>query len=226
MWNPKDNMSLCAYWTAFDGVNLSGNNVVSLTDLSGSGNDLTAINNPQIVANGINGVQSIRFNGTNRLERILPINGITDLNNRSGWIVFKIEDINGVGYHNVFLLGGASYTSSGSNFMQLYNTNNSPIFYQNYTSNTLTGSILLSTTAFSLASTLSQEAHRFLSLRTGNILAILPAAISATYGNVSSGVTETTTTVDPTADFYLFITIQLASGSDSVVSSSYYLYKN
>ena len=143
MWNPKDNMSLCAYWTAFDGVNLSGNNVVSLTDLSGSGNDLTAINNPQIVANGINGVQSIRFNGTNRLERILPINGITDLNNRSGWIVFKIEDINGVGYHNVFLLGGASYTSSGSNFMQLYNTNNSPIFYQNYTTNTLDASINL-----------------------------------------------------------------------------------
>jgi len=143
MWNPKENMSLTAYWTAFDGVNLSGNNVISLTDLSGNGNDLTAINNPQIVPNGINGVQSIRFNGTNRLERLLPINGITDLNNRSGWIVFKIEDVNGVGYHNIFLLGGASYTSAGSNFMQLYNTNNSPVFYQNYTTNTLDASINL-----------------------------------------------------------------------------------
>jgi len=137
MWNPKDNMSLCAYWTAFDGLNLSGNNVIGLIDLSGNGNDLTAINNPQIVANGINGVQSIRFNGTNRLERLLPINGISDLSKRTGWIVFKIEDVNGVGYHNIFLIGANNYTTAGTNFVQLYSLNNSNPFLNNYSNNTL-----------------------------------------------------------------------------------------
>ena len=104
MWNPKENMVLNAYYNANDGVVLNGNTVLSLNDLSGNGNHLTAVGSPQIVANGINGNPSIRFNGTNRLERTSLISGITDLNNRSGWIVFKLEDINGVGYHNIFLL--------------------------------------------------------------------------------------------------------------------------
>jgi len=137
MWTPKNNLPMNAYYTSFEGVNLSGSSVVSLNDLTGNGNHLTAVGNPQIIANGINGVQSIRFNGSNRLERTSPISGITDLSKRTGFIVFKIEDANGVVYHNVFILGATSYTVAGSSFQQLYSNNGVNQFINNYGVNTL-----------------------------------------------------------------------------------------
>jgi len=91
------------------------------------------------------------------------------------------------------------------------------------TVNNLGTATLIGTTTFALASTLSQEAHRFLSFRTGNILAVFPGATSGAYGNVSSGVAETTMSLDPSSDFYIWITIQLGSNLDSVVAASSFL---
>jgi len=93
------------------------------------------------------------------------------------------------------------------------------------TTNSLSGAVLIGTTPYAVSGTLSQEAYRFLSFRTGNILATFPGATTATYGNVSSPTTETTTSLNPASDFYLLITIQLASASDSVVASSSFIRK-
>jgi len=136
-WNPKDNMSLNMYVRAWDGITSTNGVVNSLNDLTGNGNNLTAVGNPTIVTNGIGGLQSIRFSGTNRLELLNSISGITDLSKRAGWIVYKIEEPNGFTYHNIFLLGGASYTDAGTNFLHLYNTNATNDFILNLSTNTL-----------------------------------------------------------------------------------------
>lgn len=136
-WNPKDNMSLNMYVRAWDGTIATNGVVNSLTDLTGNGNNLTAIGGPTIVPNGIGGLQSIRFNGNNRLELINPISGITDLSKRAGWIVYKIEEPNGVSYHNIIMLGASSYSNAGTTYLHLYNPNLSNDFMLNLHVNSL-----------------------------------------------------------------------------------------
>lgn len=136
-WNPKDNMSLNMYVRAWDGTIATNGVVNSLTDLTGNGNNLVAVGSPTIVPNGIGGLQSIRFNGTNRLELISPITGITDLSKRAGWIVYKIEDPNGVSYHNVIMLGATNYSNAGTTYLHFYNPNLSNDFILNLHVNSL-----------------------------------------------------------------------------------------
>ena len=130
-------LNLAAYITSFNGVTLSGTNVVSLTDLTGNGNTFLTAGNPQILGSGINGVQSIVLNGTNRIYRETALTGITTDTNRSSFIVFKITDAIGVTYHNIILSGAISYTSSGSFNEQLYNPNSTNDFIHNFNVNTL-----------------------------------------------------------------------------------------
>lgn len=124
------------YLAAHKGVNKTGTVVNSLTDLSGNGNDFTAVDDPEFVQNGINGAPSIRFNGTSRLQLLDPISGITDLTKRVYYIVLKIEEPAGVTYHSIFYMGATSY-SSGTQACHLYNPINSNSFIHNFVVNTL-----------------------------------------------------------------------------------------
>ena len=136
-FNPLS-LNLAAYITSFSGVVLSGTNVVSLTDLTGNGNTFLTAGSPQILGSGINGVQSIVLNGTNRIYRELPLTGITTNTNRSSFIVFKITDAVGVTYHNIIMTGAISYTSVDNNTNeQLFNPNSSNNFIHNFFLNTL-----------------------------------------------------------------------------------------
>lgn len=126
--------NLAGYWRASDGV-FSGTDVTSLTDLSGNGNSLIPVGTgaPQTVASGINGRPSIRFDGANGLQFTGALAGISDLSKRAGWIVFKLEDANGVVYHSVVIQGANSYTSTGTNTtMHLYNLNGTNNFNFNF----------------------------------------------------------------------------------------------
>ena len=129
------------YIAAHKGVDKTGTVVNSLADLTGNGNDFTAVGSPEYVENGINGRPSIRFNGTNRLELLTPLAGISDLAERLAFIVFQIEDPNGVTYHHIFFLGANSYTS-GSFAEQLYNPNNTNDFIHNFNAATLDATVV------------------------------------------------------------------------------------
>jgi len=130
-------LNLAAYITSFNGVVLSGTDVVSLTDLTGNGNTFLTAGSPQILGSGINGVQSIVFNGTNRIYRELPLVGITANTNRSSFVVYKITDTNGVIYHNIVICGVDSYTSPGTEYQHFYNVNSTNDFINNFSVNTL-----------------------------------------------------------------------------------------
>lgn len=113
---------LLVYIRTWEGVNLDGSgDISSLTDLTGNGNDFTArgTTNPELVINGINGVQSARIDGFNGFECLTGL-GVPNLDNHVVWIVFQLETLTGQTYHNVFLFGD-TYTNAGG-YSQLYNT--------------------------------------------------------------------------------------------------------
>lgn len=125
---------------AYKGVDKTGTVVNSLTDLTGNGNNFDSVGDPEYVENGINGFPSIRFNGANRLELLTPVPGVTDLDKRVYYVVFQIEEPDGVTYHNVFFLGATSYTGSVGG-AQLYIPNSSNSFNHNLTVNTLDATV-------------------------------------------------------------------------------------
>ena len=104
----------------FDG----SNTILTIPDSSGNGNDFTPILSPKYVANGINGLPSIRLDGNSYLQRAAPI-GVTDTSKRVVIQVFQIEDTASTGgnYQTVSIAGVDSYTSPGS-YVLLANLNN------------------------------------------------------------------------------------------------------
>ncbi len=83
---------------AQNGVTTNGNTVTGWTDLSGRGNNLIASGNPQLVANGLNGLPVITLDGVDdKLTRTLTLNGLpANGKSRSIFVVAKY-DSNGYG---------------------------------------------------------------------------------------------------------------------------------
>jgi hypothetical protein len=122
-FSPLD-LNPVAYVRSWEGVNSTGSVVNSLTDLTGNGYDFTGVNSPTLVTSGINGVQSIRFDGTNYLQNLDTYTQITDLSKRFYWLVMKLEVFDsGSPYHNMLMMGVNSYTSPGSLYTHYYNDN-------------------------------------------------------------------------------------------------------
>ena len=122
-FSPLD-LNPVAYIRSWEGVNESGGIVSSLTDLTGNGYDFDGVNSPTIEVNGINSVQSIRFDGTNYLQNLDTYTQITDLSKRFYWMVIELEVFNsGSPYHNMLMMGVNSYTSPGSLYTHYYNDN-------------------------------------------------------------------------------------------------------
>ena len=130
-------LNLVCYIRSWQGVTLSGATVTGLTDLSGNGNDFLTTGSPQIVASGINGVQSIRFNGGNRAYRQLAMIGLSNTAKRAGWIVFKLENVAGTTYHSIVLMGAESYLLTGLASEQIYSPNSTFNFIHNFNTTSL-----------------------------------------------------------------------------------------
>lgn len=137
-------MDIDASNATFDG----SNNVLTIPDSTANGNDMTPVSNPKYVASGINGLPSIRLDGTNYLSRASAI-GLTDVSKRVVIMVYKMEDRNSPNgtYQNILMSGVTSYTSAGSEFMQLNITNNTDLLNTNLSNNALDVSDLDSNTA-------------------------------------------------------------------------------
>ena len=126
----------------FDGSNV----VLTIPDATANGNDFTPSSSPEYVANGINGLPSIRFDGTNYMGKTTAM-GLTDVSERVVILVYQLEDtVSGAGtYQNIMINGASSYTSAGANFLQLQVANNS------------TANAVINATSSSLDTSLVQE---------------------------------------------------------------------
>ena len=130
------------YINALQGVNLDSNGRVdTVDDLSGNGYNFESVNitnNVGYEPNGINGLPSFRFNNDSVLQNEDTITQITDFSQRFIWCVFEITDVNsGLSYNNIFVYASNSLFNGGSNFIQLYNPNNTNVFITNYANNAL-----------------------------------------------------------------------------------------
>lgn len=113
------------YWNAVN-VDKNINNVVTRwNDLSGNNNHLTPANSPLYLSSGINGKPAINFSGSS----YFTIEAFTQsasqtllLDNITTFAVFQFNDTipNGT-YGQILLLGSASFTTPGSNWLQLLN---------------------------------------------------------------------------------------------------------
>ena len=106
----------------FDGSNV----VLTIPDATANGNDFTPTSSPEYVASGINGLPSVRFDGTNYIGKTTSM-GLPNIAERVVILVYQLEDtVSGAGtYQNIMINGVSSYTSAGSNFLQLQVANNS-----------------------------------------------------------------------------------------------------
>ena len=125
------------YINASQGVNLDSNGRVdTVDDLSGNGYNFESVfisNNVGYEPNGINNLPSFEFNNDSYLKNEDTITQITDLSQRFIWCVFQITDVNsGQNYHNIFIIGTGSSSSSGSIYAQLANNNNTNDFTAYY----------------------------------------------------------------------------------------------
>ena len=90
------------------GVATQGNQVTGWIDNSLLGNDLIASGNPLLIADGLNGQPTIRFDGDDdRLERTTDLNGLP--NGNSDRTIFMVAKYNGNGY------GGFTYGQPSNN---------------------------------------------------------------------------------------------------------------
>ena len=130
------------YINASQGVNLDPSGFVdTVDDLSGNDYNFTGVNSPELETSGINGLPSIEFNGSNYLSNT---DNITDRPNKEVlfiWLVFEITISETNSYHNIIINGANSYTSAGSNYLQLYNPRLTNDFIVNYVNNSLDDTI-------------------------------------------------------------------------------------
>ena len=132
------------YINASKGVNVDSlNNIQSVNDLSGNNYNFTPNVNIQVLQSGINNKPSFDFfSGFAQLANEDTITQITDLSQRFIWCVFQITVADsGKNYHQPFIHGTTSTTIVGSNFAQMFNSNNSNSFSTNYANNSLDDSI-------------------------------------------------------------------------------------
>tara|TARA_R110002153_G_C13155039_1_gene482426 strand:+ start:112 stop:834 length:723 start_codon:yes stop_codon:yes gene_type:complete len=136
-------LSPVVYINSEQGVNIdASNNIQSVEDLTGNGYDFIPNANMQVLQSGINGLPSFDFTGSVQLANEDVISEILDLTQRFIWCVFQITVADsGKNYHQPFIQGTISSTVLGSNFMQLFNSNNSNSFNSNYVNNSLDDSI-------------------------------------------------------------------------------------
>lgn len=145
-YNPLSLNPVC-YVRGWEGVNLGVNQEITLTDLTGKGYDLVGSSTvkPNVEANGINGIQSIKINPLSYLNFNGTMSEITNLSQRFIWIVFKIDGNAGSTtnhYHN--MIWGVGQTSLGSTYAQIFYRDPpfSPnLFSNNYPTNSLDSTI-------------------------------------------------------------------------------------
>lgn len=112
----------------------TGNNVTSMTDQTGAGNDVIATGSPEYIENGINGKPSVRINGTSGYFTISNFTqGALLLSDYTLYMVFQLTNSAGQGtYHNIIMMGGTTFANAGSNFAQIYVPNNGTVVKCNY----------------------------------------------------------------------------------------------
>ena len=99
---------LVLHLNADAGVSTDGDLVTGWSDLSGSGNDLTAAGDPRLMTGSLNGHNTVRLDGAgDKLERVLSADDLPD--NNEDRSVFVVAKYNSVGY------GGFSYGKSNTN---------------------------------------------------------------------------------------------------------------
>jgi len=96
---PSDISNLSVWFKADAGVTATGLNVTAWADQSGNGNNAVAYNNPQVIANALNGNPVVFFNGASQYAGF-PISLEQDTP-RTIFIVGKYNDLDG--YQQGFL---------------------------------------------------------------------------------------------------------------------------
>ena len=140
-FSPLD-LNPITYVRSWEGVNESGGNLLSLTDLTGNGYDFTPVATPLIVPSGINGLQSIEFTGANYLQNLDVLTQRVDLSKIFYWIVYKPTNATASGsYHTILIIGSTSFNAAGSTFSMIYNLNSSNNVISNFAVNSLDGTV-------------------------------------------------------------------------------------
>ena len=121
------------FWRASEAVTSSGN-VITVPDLSGNGYTVGVRGNPEYETNGINGRPSIRVTNDDGLSiEVGSFTQRTNLAEIAGYVVYQIENTVGATYHLVYMIGAASYTTTGSFTSKfLYNPNSTNNFIDAY----------------------------------------------------------------------------------------------